>query len=136
MIIDEIYLAAAVRIKRKYKELSEDMTNYESYLRKTLEIVEETNEKLLAIDKELKDPKKRRNLSEVDLLKKTEQLMAKLEEDAGRLETKINPINKDIEKLAVEEQELYRSLKDRYPTMSDVDMVRQVHERLKREGLG
>jgi len=51
------------------------------------------------------------------------------------MEDKINPINERIESLSVEESELWRSMKSRYPAMQDGDIVQQVSKRLEKEGL-
>ena len=135
MIIDEIYLAAAVRIRSKYITLNNDIKLYESYLRETLNLVNRTAEKIKEMENDLNNPKKRPTLKEKDMMMKVYDLLGDLDKDASRLEDKVNPVNKEIEKLAVEEAELYRSIKDKYPSLDDNEIVRQVRERLNREGL-
>ena len=135
MIIDDMYLDAAVRIRRKYINLNNDIKLYESYLRETLDIVNQTADKIKDMEKDLKDPKKRQTLNEKDVMMTVYDLLGDLDKDATRLESKVEPVNKEIEKLAVEEAELYRAIKDKYPRLDDNEIVRQVRERLNREGL-
>lgn len=135
MMIDDMYLDAAVRIRSKYIVLNNDIKLYESYLRETLNLVNRTADKIKEMEKDLNDPKKRPTLKEKDMMMKVYDLLGDLDKDASRLEDKVNPVNKEIEKLAVEEAELYRAIKDKYPRLDDNEIVRQVRERLNREGL-
>ena len=47
----------------------------------------------------------------------------------------LDPLNKQIEKLAKEEQELYEQIKMAHPNLSDEQIVTSVRNRLIQEGL-
>lgn len=134
-MIDEIFLKAAVRIKKEYLELITNLENYEQFTKKTQELIEETLGKVEAIDKDLKDVKKRKGMTNVGVLKDLDMLLAKMDQDAKRLESYIEPMNEGIERLAVEEAELYRRIKEKHPKLSDEQIVESVSRRLKQEGL-
>lgn len=134
-MIDENFLKAAVRIKKSYLELTTKLTNYEEYVAKTQELVEDALKKVEAIDKDLHDANKRKNMSNVAVLKELDGLLGKLEEDAKRLESVIDPMNNGIERLAVEETELYRRIKEKHPNLTEDQIVHTVSQRLQKEGL-
>lgn len=134
-MIDEIFLKAAVNIKRKYYELTSNLDLYESYVAKTQEIVEEALKKVTEIDDDLHDSKKRKTMRNTAVLNDLDVLLAKLDQDAKRLESYIQPMNENIEKLAIEEKELYRQIKERHTLLTDEQIVNSVRERLSKEGL-
>lgn len=134
-MISDFYLDAAVRIKRKYLDLTLDLSKYETYLDDTMRLINETLDKVGKISKDVNDPKKRRGMSEADVLNNLQGMMKKLEDDATNLEKRINPVNDQIEKLAVEEKELYSSIRRNYPGLTEREVVDQVSQRLRREGL-
>lgn len=134
-MIDEVFLKAAVNIKRSYYDLTSNLSLYETYVAKTQELVEETLKKVTEIDDDLHDPKKRKNMKNTSVLNELDVILAKLEQDTKRLEAYIQPMNEGIERLAVEEKELYRQIKDKHPSLTDEQIVESVRERLKKEGL-
>lgn len=134
-MIDDKFLDAAVRIKRKYYELTSNLETYENYLKKTISLMEETLTKVDNIKADMVNPKKRKNMTSVGVLGELEGMMKKLEDDAKRLESYVTPMNDGIEKLAVEEQELYRMITDKHPNLTEHQIVDSVKKRLVKEGL-
>lgn len=134
-MIDEVFLTAAIGIKKKYYQLTSDLTRYEAMVEKTQDLVQNALDKVTAIDSDLHDPQKRKMMSNSSVMKEVDMLLAKLDEDAKRLEEYINPMNEGIEKLAIEEEELYRQITIRHPYLSQDDIVKSVSDRLKKEGL-
>ena len=66
------------------------------------------------------------------------ELMKALQEvdDEGKsLEDLVNPLNKEIEKLALEEQELYRKIKEKHFTLTEEQIIESVRDRLIKENL-
>jgi hypothetical protein len=47
----------------------------------------------------------------------------------------VEPLNLEIEKLAIEEQELWRNIKEKHYNISEEDIIDSVKERLLRENL-
>ena len=80
--------------------------------------------------------KKSRDNSKQELIGGTldsvhQQVLSKLKED----NLDHTDINKEIEKLGREEQELYRLIKESYSSLSDQQIVKQIRKRLDSEGL-
>jgi hypothetical protein len=56
-------------------------------------------------------------------------------DEGKKLETLIDPINVEIEKLGREEQELYRQIVEHHPELTEDQIVNFVRDRLLKEGL-
>ena len=58
-----------------------------------------------------------------------------IEAEGKRLENFTNPINKNIEKLALEEQELYKQICLKHKDMTEDEIIECVKQRLIKENL-
>jgi uncharacterized protein YbgA (DUF1722 family) len=58
-----------------------------------------------------------------------------VEEEGKSLENLIDPLNKEIEKLALQEQELYRKIKEKHFNLTDEQIIESVKNRLIKENL-
>jgi uncharacterized coiled-coil DUF342 family protein len=126
-MIDEQFLQSAVQIRRTYLKLN---NNLEFYTKEAAKIVTKLETTLTKID-DIQNSNKDNKSSFEDLLK----IMNEIESEGKLLEDLINPLNKKIEKLALEEQELYRSIKRKHPDLTDDDIVESVKQRLIKENL-
>ena len=126
-MIDEQFLQSAVQIRRTYLKLN---NNLEFYTKEAAKIVTKLETTLTKID-DIQNSNKDNKSSFEDLLK----IMYEIESEGKLLEDLINPLNKKIEKLALEEQELYRSIKRKHPDLTDDDIVESVKQRLIKENL-
>ena len=54
--------------------------------------------------------------------------MKKIEDKYKVLLTKINNITSDLESLRKQETDLYELIKSRYPSLSDEEIKKQIHE--------
>ena len=126
-MIDEQFLQSAVQIRRTYLKLN---NNLEFYTKEAAKIVTKLETTLTKID-DIQNSNKDNKSSFEDLLK----IMNEIESEGKLLEDLINPLNKKIEKLALEEQELYRSIKRKHPDLKDDDIVESVRQRLIKENL-
>jgi hypothetical protein len=61
--------------------------------------------------------------------------LTEIEAEGRAVESLIDPLNKEIEKLGLEEQELWRNIKNKYTTQTDEQIVEYVRQRLIQEGL-
>jgi hypothetical protein len=136
-MIDEKYLESAVRIRKNYLKIS---NNLEFYHRKTKEIISNLESilgKVETLSKELEDgniqgdDKITREQSVDRLLK----ILQSLDQQSKDVEELASPLNKEIEKLAVEEQELYRQIKEKYSNITDDNLLSVIKNRLEKEGL-
>ena len=134
-MIDENFVRAAIGIKKKYFELTSRLEDYENYVKKTQELIDDALEKVSVMDEDLKDVKKRKSMTNEQVLSDLNKLLLKIENDSKRLENYIKPMNDGIERLAVEEAELYRLIKEKHPNLADQQIVKYISERLSKEGL-
>jgi phage shock protein A len=136
-MIDEIYLQNAIRIRRTYLKLSNNMELYQKKAQAVSDKLEETITKIddlqskIEESKKDKDDKKDSNYFLIELVK----ILNEVEEEGKALETSVDPLNKEIEKLALEEQELYRQIKEKHFNLTDEQIISSVQDRLIKENL-
>jgi hypothetical protein len=136
-MVDEIYLQNAVRIRRTYLKLSNNMDLYQKKAQEVSDKLEVTISKIddlqskLEESKKDKDDKKDSNFFFMELIK----ILNEVEEEGKALEKSVDPLNKEIEKLALEEQELYRQIKEKHFNLTDEEIVTSVQDRLIKENL-
>lgn len=129
-MIREEFLQSAVNIRRQYIKVSNNMNLYNEKAKEVIESIENSVKELESIQENIekvKNPEK--SISEV--LK----VITDVEEEGKRLESLVEPMNKEIEKLSEEENELYRIIKESHPNLTDDDIINSVQERLKKEGI-
>lgn len=131
-MIEERFIKRAVEIRRDYVKITRDISVYESKAKQVLETLESTVAKLNSIQDKIKN-KVITNAD--DASKKIMDILSDVEKEGERLEKMIDPLNDQIEKLRVEENELYRLIKEKYPKISDQDIVRQIQEEIKKANL-
>lgn len=126
-MIDEQFLQSAVQIRRTYLKLNNNLEFYTKEASKVVTKLEKTISKIDDIQNSKKDSKS----SFEDLLK----IMEEIENEGKALEGLVDPLNKKIEKLAIEEQELYRKIKEKHSNLTDEQIVESVRKRLIEENL-
>lgn len=131
-MINENFLSAAVRIRRKFLEVNSDIEIYRSKAEKTLGKLEETIAKIEEIQEKIKDKKEG---DATKILKDMVVFLGEVEEEGKSLENHLAPLNKEIERLALEEQELYRNICEKHPDLSEEKIVECVRKRLVKENL-
>ena len=132
-MIEEKYLKMSISIRRTYLKL---INNLDLYHKRALNVssnLEETLSKLDTIqeDLDLKDKKP----SSKETLDKILDILQEVEDEGKKLETLIDPINLEIEKLGREEQELYRQIVEHHSELTEDQIVNFVRDRLLKEGL-
>lgn len=131
-MIEERFIKRAVEIRRDYVKITRDISVYESKAKQVLETLESTVAKLNSIQDKIK---KKIITNADDASKKIMDILSDVEKEGERLEKMIDPLNDQIEKLRVEENELYRLIKEKYPKVSDQDIVKQIQEEIKKANL-
>ena len=136
-MIDEIYLQNAVRIRRTYLKLSNNMDLYQKKAQQVSDKLEETLIKIEEIEKEAKERNSKNGSSNSTeyFLNELMKALQEVDDDGKSLENLVNPLNKEIEKLALEEQELYRKIKEKHFTLTDEQIIESVRDRLIKENL-
>ena len=134
-MIDEIYLQNAIRIRRTYLKLSNNMELYQKKAQAVSDKLEVTISKIDDLQSKIegvnKDDKKDSNYFLTELIK----ILNEVEEEGKALETSVDPLNNEIEKLALEEQELYRQIKEKHFDLTDEQIISSVQDRLIKENL-
>ena len=132
-MFEEKYLKMAISIRRTYLKLINNLDLYHNRALKVSSNLEETLAKLDTIQEglDLKDKKP----SSKETLDKILDILQEVEDEGKKLETLIDPINVEIEKLGREEQELYRQIVDHHPELTEDQIVNLVRDRLLKEGL-
>ncbi len=135
-MIDEKFLVAAVNIRKTYLRLTSNLDFYKKKAENTLEKLEEAYSKIESIENEIKEIKKDKNQNrETNITSKVLSLLEEIEQEGNRIEKFVEPLNKEIEKLAMEESELYRSIVERHTELSEEQIIESVRLRLEKENL-
>jgi len=135
-MIEEKFLVAAVNIKRSYLKLTSNLDFYKKRAEQTLEKLQEAYGKVETLENEIKELKKQKDQNaDPNLTTKVLSILGEIEEEGNRIEKFVEPLNKEIEKLAIEEGELYRVIVETHPNLSEEQIVEAVRLRLKKEGL-
>mgnify|MGYP007101540903 CR=1 FL=1 len=132
-MIDERFLTAAINIRRTYLKLTSNLDLYKNKAEVTLLKLEKAYDDLEKLNIRIKEGKKNGSDDEVkdDLLK----IFSEIEDEGNRIEKFLEPLNKEIEKLAIEEQQLYSNICKAHSNLSEDDIVDIVRKRLTKENL-
>ena len=124
-MIDESFIKAAIKIRRQYLKLTNNLSFYKRKAEDVIANLEDIVNKIEKIQKE----------SEVQVTPNNEaitvqltKLLVDIESEGRAVESLIDPLNQEIEKLGLEEQELWRNIKNKYPNISDEEIVNHVRK--------
>lgn len=135
-MVNEQFLQRAIDIRRTYIRLTNNM---DTYLEKVSDVSKRLEDTIVDISNiEEKYKKSRENSSQFNndqTLKDLLSVLDKVETEGKKLESLVDPLNKEIEKLSTEEQELYRLIKEKHSNLTEDQIVESVKSRLKKEGL-
>ncbi len=131
-MIDEVFIKSAINIRRQYLKVTNNMEFYHNRAKEIVKTLEDSLDKLQKLQGEAKDDK---TITLDKAVKEVEAIILDVEQEGVRLEKLIDPINKEIEKLSNEEDQLYNQIKEKYPNLSDQDIITTIHNRLEKEGL-
>jgi hypothetical protein len=131
-MIDNSFIKAAIKIRREYLKLT---NNLNFYKRKAEDVIENLEEIVKKIEKIQKDTEFQKTPNNEAIVVQLTKLLTEIEAEGRAVESLIDPLNKEIEKLGLEEQELWRNIKNKYTTQTDEQIVEYVRQRLIQEGL-
>ena len=134
-MIDEKFLVAAVNIKRKYITVVSDIDKYQERAKQTLDKLNTALKEVESIQSDLKDKNKVKSLTSDSVLEKMIFIINDIENEGKSLESYIDPLNKEIERLAVEEEELYKVICEKHKDLTEEEIVESVKQRLIKENL-
>lgn len=134
-MVDEVFLQNAIRIRRTYLKMTNNMDFYQ---KKAKEIVDRLDETLIKIDnlqKVAEESKKNSGVGSQNLLNDLLGILNDIDIEGKSLEDLVSPLNQEIEKLGLEEQELYRQIKEKHYDLTDEQIIESVKDRLIKENL-
>lgn len=136
-MVDEVFLQNAVRIRRTYLKLSNNMDLYQKKAQQVSDKLDETLVRIEEIEKEAKESRNSKSSSNNAeyFLNELMKALQEVDDEGKSLESLVDPLNKEIEKLALEEQELFRKIKEKHFTLTEEQIVESVRDRLIKENL-
>ena len=136
-MIEEHFYQSAISIRKTYLRLSNDMEKYKQVAEESLKNLQRSMVAIENLQKDIKDARKSKYEVEnnMNTVEKVSEILNSLEMEGQRLERFIDPINKEIEKLAEEEQNLYKKICERHSTLTEEEIVNTVRYRLEKENL-
>lgn len=133
-MIDEKFLLAAVNIRKTYINLISNLNTYEEKAKETLEMLNSIYNRLDNLEKDMKKPENINDESN-STINEVLKILNDVEDEGRRLESFTDPLNKKIEKLALEEQELYKQICMKHSDITEDEIVECVRQRLVKENL-
>lgn len=130
-MIDENFINAAIRIRRDYLKIN---SNLDMYKRRAREISTNLDSLLKKIE-DVQEKAYDKNTTSDVIIKDMDKIMKEFEDEGNKLEKLIEPLNQQVEKLALEEQELWRSIKIKHHNLSEDIIIDYVKQRLIKENL-
>jgi predicted nucleic acid-binding Zn-ribbon protein len=135
-MIHEKFLVSAVNIRRTYLKVSDDLNVYHEKAKDMLDILNKTVSDIDSLKETVvKANSGKTKMTDQEALQKLLKIIQGVEDEGKSIENITDPLNKQIEKLAKEEQELYEQIKMAHPNLSDEQIVTSVRNRLIQEGL-
>jgi hypothetical protein len=135
-MIHEKFLQSAVNIRRTYLKVSNNLDNYHEKAKEMLDVLNSTVDRITDLKENVvKANSGKSKMTDQDALSQLLKILQDVEDEGKTMEKMTDPLNKEIEKLAREEQELYEQIKLAHPTLTDEQIVESVKTRLIQEGL-
>jgi hypothetical protein len=130
-MIDDIFVKSAIRIRREYLKTNNSL---DTYRKKAVEVTNNLDDIIKQLEA-VQEKATRKEFESGLLLQEIQKILDNIEEEGKRLETIIEPLNKRLEKLSIEEQELWRNIKQKHSDIPDEKIVEFVTNKLISEGL-
>lgn len=127
-MIDESFVQAAIKIRRTYLKLTNNMELYKTQAERLSKNLDDIVGRLQKLQLELNDDKK--NMQAESAISEVTKILRSVEDEGKNLEGAIDPINEEIEKLGYEEQELWRMIKEKHYDLPEDDIINYIKKRL------
>lgn len=135
-MIHEKFLQSAVNIRRTYLKVSNNLNIYHNRAKDMIESLNDTLTKIDNLKKTIEESKKQGSkITEEQAIQELLKIIQDVEDEGGKIEKLTEPMNKEIEKLAIEEQELYQQILSAHPNLTEEQIINSVKDRLEKEGL-
>jgi vacuolar-type H+-ATPase subunit I/STV1 len=127
-MIDESFVQAAIKIRRQYLKLMNNMEMYRSKAKKMVNNLDGIVDRLQNIQVEL--GKEKSEVTADTAIGEVQKILKEVDYEGKTLEDSINPLNQEIEKLALEEEELWRLIKEKHYGVPEQEIIEYVRKRL------
>lgn len=127
-MIDENFIQAAIKIRRQYLKLMTNMEMYRSKAKKMVNNLDGIVDRLQNIQGEL--GKDKSNITADSAINEVQKILKEVDNEGKNLEQSVNPLNTEIEKLALEEEELWRLIKEKHYNVPEEEIIEYVKKRL------
>jgi len=129
-MIDENFIQAAIKIRRQYLKLINNLNFYKTQANKVIKNLQDIIDKLEGIAKgsEIDRNNEATTVRLLDVLKD-------LEKEGKMVNELIDPLNVEIEKLAIEESQLWNKIKQKHSDIPDIQIIEYVKSKLIEQNL-
>jgi predicted nucleic acid-binding Zn-ribbon protein len=124
-MIDEHFIRSAVEIRKEWVKIIRSLDNHQEQVEKAQRIIADKKADIDAFSK--KDLK----LKDVQVKEFVEKIFNEIEHQAILIESRIKPLNDDIERLKKEELRLYHKIRDNYPGLTDEDIKKEIYTHIR-----
>lgn len=131
-MIDENFVQAAIQIKKEYLKVTNTLGVYQ---KKAKEATSEMDKIIIKLEELQEKAKNNKQMTTEMAMTDIEKIIKDFEEQAKRLTSVIDPLNEQLEKLALEEEELWRMIKNKHSDLEDYQIISYVQNRLTKENL-
>jgi predicted nucleic acid-binding Zn-ribbon protein len=134
-MINEQFLQRAIDIRKTYLRLTNNMDDYLEKITNVSVRLEKTVVEITEIEEKYNKSEASQNISNDQTMKELLKVLDKVDREGKTLESLVDPLNKEIEKLSKEEVELYRLIREKHSNLTEDQIVETVKARLKKEEL-
>ncbi len=127
-MIDQQLLESAKIIRRDFLTLTKKLNVYQDDVKNLGKFLLNKAEQLKEFQSTIKDMRNHDDLNRV-----TKHILNEIEEietEERKLKEKVEKINLEMEKLRKDEEILYDTIKTRYPSLTDEQIIKEVHSHL------
>jgi siroheme synthase len=128
-MIAEIYIESAKNIRNEFLRLSKKLDSYQKESAELVIYLEDVSKELL----EYSEKNVSKIKSKADIATVGEHIIKKINEIEAREQTLLSlvkPINDKIDKLRKEETILFDQVKEKYPKLSEQQIIEEIHSHL------
>lgn len=128
-MIDNYFIESAKSIRYRFLELNSKLDFYSKSIEQLVSDFNRITSELQVYQLEHL-PKVKTKIEAENTVKYLRDKLSEIEESYKKLDNNINPINEEMEDLQKQEQKLYKLIKEKYPSLSDEQIIRQIHENI------
>lgn len=124
-MISEFYLKKALNIRKEYLSIVSNINLFENMAKDILKIIEGKLEELNTLQSKINEKKVSNIESAKDSLLK---IILDLEEESNNIEKSVNDLTSRIDKLKINEKELFADLRKNYQNLTNEEIRNQIHK--------